>query len=171
VDYCCVRPVSMGRNKKVVTYIDNLDKEWELRESIVRVNENDAVLQAKRKEIECYYIQGEGHMELRDASLVMGRHELTRKNDLDTTLEVDVKFLNGFLCLKSNDLLPYAIIQRGPLPMNEDEPPVVDQNGELGSSGLGNTLPARHGSSLPKPLGGRNWNKIISRLLKWVTPV
>jgi hypothetical protein len=25
VDYCCVRPVSMGRNKKVVTY---LVEEW-----------------------------------------------------------------------------------------------------------------------------------------------
>ena len=68
-------------------------------------------------------------MELREASLVMGRHELTRKNDLDTTPEVDITFRNGFLCVKSNDLLLYASIQRGLLPMNEDEPPVV----ELGS--------------------------------------
>ena len=43
-DYWCVRPVLMGRSKKVVTY---LDEEWELRRSIVRVNENDTVLQAK----------------------------------------------------------------------------------------------------------------------------
>ena len=43
-DYWCVRPVLMGRNKKVVTY---LDEEWELRRSVVRVNENDTVLQAK----------------------------------------------------------------------------------------------------------------------------
>lgn len=98
-DYCCIRPVSYGKNQ---TAVNAFDPDWEVRESIVRVRASDKDLLQKLEDIGYHELEPDENYlgGLKVGSVVMGRHELTERDRPDTTLDVEFEFRDGFLCLK-----------------------------------------------------------------------
>lgn len=93
----CLRPVEGGKKKIAVTIFDEV---WQLRESIVRVSTDNKHLQEELGKIGFHFVEeGQEDLEAVRGSIMMGRHELTGKRKLGTTIpDIETEFRDGLLC-------------------------------------------------------------------------
>jgi hypothetical protein len=94
-DHWYLRPANTGADKKKV--VTMYDEDWEVRESIVIVQQEDTYLQDTLGEIGFCVLQ-DGEIVADEGFVVMGRHELTRKIGVGTGLSgINIEFHIGYL--------------------------------------------------------------------------
>ncbi|CAB9531773.1 expressed unknown protein [Seminavis robusta] len=112
----CLRPVEGGKGKTVVTIYD---EKWQVRESIVRVSNDDTYLQEELSKIGFHFVEeGQKDLEAVEGSTMMGRHELTPKDDLGTTIPNSVlEFRGGLLYTMGSDMAEAGARDRSSTPV------------------------------------------------------
>lgn len=126
-DHWCLRPVEHGgqHNKEVVTMYS---KEWRVRESIVRVREEDEDLRAMLESVGFHILEEgqDGELEEPDGEgpfVIMGRHELTRFHELGTSLS-GIEYCKGYVQMKGHNEKPLLLAGTvSQLDASTDDPP------------------------------------------------
>jgi hypothetical protein len=143
--YWCFRHVEgVAENEKVATIHD---KDWKVLESLVYVRKVDTAIQCKLRKVGFHILEtGQGEMDAREGTVVMGRHELIRSDDEGTRVDgTDFELQDGVLFEKmaedeassDDEAKPVAGASANTIPTGESSP------GRIQTIPIGESSPGR----------------------------